>query len=951
MIRKFSLSHLTVTMFLALMFTSAGGFYSVIAQSLPNFRSYDPATPLAFSFAKYGDYPVDYNTGKVDMSVPIYTIESGSLTLPVGMSFHASGRLTNETNGVLGMRWALSTGYQITRTVNGFPDEWDEVPPFIIPYAYQSSVSYTPTQDELFGCNKEGAHNFASYGYDVYWLDFYDSEYDIFNYKLPSGKSGKFILKNEANGQKKIMTMPFDALKIELNKGNFNTDYYTQIKITDTDGTVYNYGSKDYEDYVLIKDDGPISERATLAWYLESIISADKQDAITFTYDGKSIFGVCNYGERQFIFDKIDLFYSIYTQGDYEMYIDYDHLPVPYERWTTYKLPILSSIQFKNGELNFNYDGDASPEWSGYNKKILRDIVLSGDVNRKFKFNQAVGNNEQGIRYLNSLEFISLNEGVERVEKEYSFDYYEPVSSSDVPTLTSPSSQRDWWGYLNTNTDKLLPSQDIVVADALGCSYTCNMTIGNPVVNREPHLTSMCYGMLKSITYPTKGTTEFVYENNYYKDGIEIKKGPGLRISKIINNPNPIPGNQIVKTYKYGVNEDGMGNILDIYKSKKQLVNEFYAVVAWEVGGSFDSQGNPHFYAPEYVQYRIREFGSENVIKPNDFQDSTIYYDVVNEYIDEDDNKNLRTEYTYYPRYYPNNPLVQEFLYSSSGQDNPKIFVDPHNGYSYPPIPDGGKLKSKIAFINKNGTYTRSTKESFTYFWNEFDYAWDMPTSRNIHFFYESTYGQLFNTAQKKLEFEQNFGGNMPIISYGFRKYVSASEQYSIKEVEHYDESGAVTLTTANTSYSEAQFSRVKTEESTNSDGRVNRIEYEYPFEDLTVPINSKMVGLNMVGVPLTKSQYINKNGGYVFLQNSRTEYGEWSPASNSWNIDSNMDVDIIRPRIQYFKKSNSTEEPILEYLSYYNNGKVKEASKTDGTHIVYIWGYDGQYPIAKNTP
>jgi hypothetical protein len=34
--------------------------------------------------------------------------------------------------------------------------------------------------------------------------------------------------------------------------------------------------------------------------------------------------------------------------------------------------------------------------------------------------------------------------------------------------------------------------------------------------------------------------------------------------------------------------------------------------------------------------------------------------------------------------------------------------------------------------------------------------------------------------------------------------------------------------------------------------------------------------------------------------------------------------------------------------LDYYNNGSLKEVSQADGTAIIYIWGYNEQYPIAK---
>ncbi|MCH2218656.1 MAG: RHS repeat protein, partial [Flavobacteriales bacterium] len=43
-----------------------------------------------------------------------------------------------------------------------------------------------------------------------------------------------------------------------------------------------------------------------------------------------------------------------------------------------------------------------------------------------------------------------------------------------------------------------------------------------------------------------------------------------------------------------------------------------------------------------------------------------------------------------------------------------------------------------------------------------------------------------------------------------------------------------------------------------------------------------------------------------------------------------------------------ATLEQRMIYHGYYANGKVQEVSQTDGTHIVYIWGYQETSPIAK---
>ena len=48
------------------------------------------------------------------------------------------------------------------------------------------------------------------------------------------------------------------------------------------------------------------------------------------------------------------------------------------------------------------------------------------------------------------------------------------------------------------------------------------------------------------------------------------------------------------------------------------------------------------------------------------------------------------------------------------------------------------------------------------------------------------------------------------------------------------------------------------------------------------------------------------------------------------------------------YNASNNTLMNRIIYNDYYANGNVKEVYKADGVHIVYIWGYNEEYPIAK---
>ena len=63
-------------------------------------------------------------------------------------------------------------------------------------------------------------------------------------------------------------------------------------------------------------------------------------------------------------------------------------------------------------------------------------------------------------------------------------------------------------------------------------------------------------------------------------------------------------------------------------------------------------------------------------------------------------------------------------------------------------------------------------------------------------------------------------------------------------------------------------------------------------------------------------------------------------------NYKSENDLTLLQ-KIQTSKGIDSLESR-LTYHDYDDYGNPLEVSKTDGTHIVYIWGYDHTVPIAK---
>ena len=116
------------------------------------------------------------------------------------------------------------------------------------------------------------------------------------------------------------------------------------------------------------------------------------------------------------------------------------------------------------------------------------------------------------------------------------------------------------------------------------------------------------------------------------------------------------------------------------------------------------------------------------------------------------------------------------------------------------------------------------------------------------------------------------------------------------------------------------------------SNGELLKKEVKFVFNKSNkTPAEQNLFDKNALYLPLESKSY----KGSVLLGSQYTNYKDWGN-----NI-------ILPDTIQTSKSTNSLEDRII-YHDYDNNGNPTEVSKKDGTHIVYIWGYNQTQPIAK---
>jgi hypothetical protein len=523
-IRYNKLSGLFVLLFSA-------SFFSLSAQDTSSTIGHvSIASPTAASLGKYGDIPVSYNTGIPNISIPIYTVKSGGLSLPISLSYHAGGLKVQEQASWVGAGWSLNAGGVITRTVVGGPDDRGVQATNICYDGFYSDYGY----NSYAFIPKLGATGTT---FDGYWADditfcqgYKDAEPDLYFFNF-GGYSGKFYF----NDDRTPMFVPEEDFKVvpDLNNGvgGFGFQGFT---VTTPDGVRYYFGMTGNDNtgtnpleitFASTIANGPANANAAVSsWYLNKIVSADGMDSINLTYVGES------YG-----------FYAL-SMFPITNLASSSGLIGPTSNYSGFSLVKnfvngvrLSTITFPNGTVTFNKAPTARTDLSGgypansglydatnTNSYALGNIIIANSSGFCKKDSLYTSYFHDNINTLNGqlaadgalnilsdtyrLRLDSLQEySCDATAKipPHKFTYYSEL----VPRKLSFGV--DHWGFYNgvTGNQSLIPTYSLV-------TNTSAIVKTLPGANRDAGWPAMRGGALQQITYPTGGFTQFTYQPN-----------------------------------------------------------------------------------------------------------------------------------------------------------------------------------------------------------------------------------------------------------------------------------------------------------------------------------------------------------------------------------------------------------------------------------------------------
>ncbi|MCK4662994.1 MAG: hypothetical protein KAT68_09030 [Bacteroidales bacterium] len=411
-----------------------------------------PASPSAATFERYGEFPISSAYGTTNIDIPLYTIVSGDVSLPVSISYHSGGNKVATPGDWLGLGWNINAGGIISRKLNGHADE--------------SGRGY-------LGAYKSWFLDGDITNDDYYYLDGVagggsDTKPDIFSYSLP-GYSGIFMF--DENGDIKLI--PYQPIEVTKIISGYHIISFT-IKLTD--GTTYIF--HDTETTSVINSILYLSSipEYNSAWHLSRII-APNGDFINFSYT--------DYIPEPYPADVLYANTHTMVSGNFNTspsFIDekkiYDNRDINGKR--------LQQITFANGIMVFD----------GVLKLSKIEIKDNNDVIKKtirFFINAFANGEGCNAELCPRMKLYKLQIG----DKEWKFAY------EDILQPPLNSKRRDHWGYYN-GANNNTPIPDVKIGP----------WIYGDGADRNTDPDYVKFGMLKKIEYPTGGYTKFTFGAN-----------------------------------------------------------------------------------------------------------------------------------------------------------------------------------------------------------------------------------------------------------------------------------------------------------------------------------------------------------------------------------------------------------------------------------------------------
>jgi hypothetical protein len=852
-----------------------------------------PPSPTAMQFQRFGDYPVNHFNGLPQIDIPLYTIKTGDVELPISISYHASGSRPNEPRGLLGQGWVLNYGGQISREIRDKPDE---LYPFQIPSVAAASIPYWDQ-----GYRQTEFYLAAKYK---------DMEHDVYSYSC-NGLSGKFI--NTDNGP---LLFPYKNIQIG------------GTLITDENGIRYNFGgsgAEEYGEYFDPRLNGALTTPAT-TWHLSAISSGtNPNDGISIQYQPHQTYNEF-IDSKQWIFDdawelddmciNTEPFCGCVTARDALIYsnANWGLRPEQSSIQIKYNAIAPSRIDFNGGYILFQYNPTT---------KVLDKLTvfsLKGEIVKSVSFVVSPFPSAAGVSTYSrfKLSSLSINDNLNNKVNTYTFNYYNENSIDAVPW--DYSDYNDYWGFFNNSGGNGFPHYTSFLSKD---ATIFNRTIGTSIKTANEE-TTKAY-TLNKIGFPTGGYTLFEYELNKTENAslfnFASTLGGGLRVKSIRNYIGDEMKSEKTFTYQRGN--------MPITPHPSYYMNSKYGYL-YRGGNAGPMWFRRNFYSKD-PQINFSPFGS-----------SVVYPQVTETETSDNSEANRIIRYQYdYEQAIEQNPLdyPNSSGYGVSLPHPLKYYSTNAKPWAY------GNLLSKTV-IGPNSSVTESYEYEEVIRGSERDFILETFAFPEAPI---STYEQCFvpGMGNSTLFFNTFYYNNWDCYyNFADRTYISGCKRLKTKGTSYSNTSPyAVIGGSTDYYYDNPNYDLPTHSITSNSKGEEIKKVFKRPYDFMSTNpalpnVYNQMIDRNILTPVVEQHTY----KGTTLLESIRTNYDGWY--IDTWG--SMEQLAILSPRKIETRRGVGAWEPRIIYDALDSKGNVTTVHKDGNLKHTYIWGYGKEYPVAE---
>ncbi|GHV59836.1 hypothetical protein FACS1894182_14500 [Bacteroidia bacterium] len=592
--------------------TGSGGTTNNVIDQLTNFNVL-PSLPQVSGLGTYGNPALSGATGAPQIAIPIYTLQEDGVSIPIVLTYDATGIRAEDISTETGLKWHLQAGGSISRTIRGLADDDTN-------NGWRSLHNGTGQNSQHFptvawnsnpGCYQRQLEDIEN----NYW----DVLPDMYSYNLPE-RQGSFFLDNSNQLHKSID----DDLKITYSASGWSC--------VDNMGTVYSFGGTNYYSTIEVQS-SVVGGNATVnparsgnginEWHLNTVT----------TKNGENI---------QFSYTNYSFSYSI-ANGQVKSIAPPPQSTVTYQATTTnhsstysFNTKLLDKIESPHVRIEFVYATDnAASVW----KKKLTEIKIISRATSESKSFVLEYDRYGGCPKLRLRKITERGINSSASNRIWAFNY----NTGNLPDMNTPDA--DYFGYYNAAGNYSLRPVD----------YEYSQAIYSTINSRNVNNSAITNGILTEIVYPTGGKTNFYYEANRETVSGKNYAAPGVRLQKTEDWPDANSKCHVKEYFYSGLtgNVWEQGNYNNFYET---CINQYGEHIERLYSSPKRLLNPPNGYGYKQIETR---YYSNNVAIDKEIT----YYDID------------CVGYTYYPKiarkltYKGMNTLLQktEYAYSTIG--------------------------------------------------------------------------------------------------------------------------------------------------------------------------------------------------------------------------------------------------------------------------------------------